>query len=559
MLFTVQCIDEDLLNSPNAITPEEVDPDFLLNNIQMQTRSVYRSAASIGGQNTRMRYMFGDTYGNAWSPTSFNGIYNTAYASVLIDIKNLLEVTDVEADEEGLHFHRGIAKTLKAFTLMIIVDNFGDMPFSEALLGSERFNPELDTGESIYNAALDLLDEAIADFDNDNRLGMPSNDLFYGGTSTANRIDRWTRTANTLKLKAYLNTENVSGINAFDPADDLIVSNSHNFTFDYSTTDTNPDSRHPDFSNNYVDLASAYMAVNYLNMLLNDKNDWDPRIRYYFYRQTNEDPDDVNLNTCVNVFAPPHFDEDDPFCLLGDGWWGRDHLIDDGIPPDRGLRTTFGVYPAGGQFDANQSASVNEEMGMAGAGFDPILMASFTHFMLAEAVVRLGASGNAEDHLETAVRLSMAAVRNFGEPIAVAEVEAQIEAAIEAADDPTDEEIDDIREEWEALLISDDDIDDYVDVVLNRFNSDPLRTVAKEFYLALWPNGYEAYNLMRRTQFPDSDDHLQPARAPEPGDWYRSLLYPSNLVERNSNVDQKTNRLVGPFWDPHSGSDKFNF
>ena len=65
---------------------------------------------------------------------------------------------------------------------------------------------------------------------------------------------------------------------------------------------------------------------------------------------------------------------------------------------------------------------------------------------------------------------------------------------------------------------------------------------------------------MRRTGFPDRDDNLQPAREPNPGTWYRSVLYPADMVERNSNVDQKatSDLAVGPFWDT-STSTKFDF
>lgn len=572
MLFTVQCIDDGLLDSPNAVSPENVDPDFLLNNIQMQVRGLYASAAGTGATMTRMRHLHGDTFGNAFTPGSFNAVYNNAYSSILIDIQNLLDVTEVDSDSEGLHFHRGKAKVLKAYTLILLVDVFGDVPFSEALLGAERFNPELDSGESVYEHALALLDEAIGDLENDNRIGLPSNDLYYGHVSAGNREAAWVRTANTIKLKAYLNTDNVNAINDLIDDNNLILENSQNFTFDYSTNDTNPDSRHPLFSGNYVDLAASYMALNYMNMLLNDKALPDPRTRYYFYRQTNEDTDDTGENTCVGTNAPSHFTDDDPWCYpegagANQGWWGRNYLIDDGIPPDRGLRTTFGVYPAGGQFDANQAVSVDEDMGLAGAGFEPILMSSFTHFMLAEAQHRLGAQGDALTSLQTAVRRSLTAVRNFGASVAEAEVQAQIDAAIDELDDPTEAEIEAIEEEWNALLISEDedeDINVYVGFVTTRWNNNTsdaerLRNIAKEYYLALWPNGYEAYNLMRRTQYPDRDDNLQPARAASPGDWYRSFLYPATLVERNSNVSQKTDRLVGPFWDPHSGSDKFNF
>lgn len=533
MLFTVQCnlIDSDSLDNPNALAPEQVNPDFLLNNIQFQARGVHRSAASFGADLTRMRYMFGDTYGNAFVSQSFNGFYTSAYSNVLIDIKNLLEITE----EQELHFHTGMAKILQAYTMLMLVDNFGDVPFEEALVGSERFNPAVDSGESIYNAAIQLLEEAKEDLVREGRISMPTDDLYFPGLNTAEKEDRWTRVANTIKLKAYLNTGDVEAINDLIAEDMLVTEQGHNFTFTYSTNRSNPDSRHPSFTNNYVDLADDYMAVNYMNMMVNDKFDdigRDPRMRYYFYRQSTSDADDINDNTCLGASKPGHFQSADPFCLIdnGEGYWGRDHLIDDGIPPDRGLRTTFGVYPAGGQYDLSIGVSTEEGMGYQGEGFDPILMSSFTHFMLAEAQEDLGANGDARSSFEVAVRQSFNAVASFG---------------ADQAEGNTGE-------------ITPDVINDYVAVVMDRWDDagySNLRNIAKEYYFALWPNGYEAYNLMRRTGFPNRVDNLQPARTSSPGSWYESLLYPANLVDRNSNVSQK-DRTEKVFWN--QGTD-FNF
>ena len=102
-----------------------------------------------------------------------------------------------------------------------------------------------------------------------------------------------------------------------------------------------------------------------------------------------EDTEDFNENSCIQAFAPAHFDADDPFCLIGDGYWGRDHLIDDGTPPDGDLRTTFGAYPVGGRFDDNSAQDADRGDGDGGAGIDPILMSAYTHFMIAEAQSRM--------------------------------------------------------------------------------------------------------------------------------------------------------------------------
>lgn len=533
MLFTIQCtvIDDSHLDDPNQLLPSDVDPDYLLNNIQLEARNVFRDAASIGAEITRMTYMFGSTYENAITPNSAEIVrmYRNAYADLFADVQNLIPIVN----ERGFLYHKAIANTLKANALLTLVDVFGDLPYSESN-DATNFNPKLDGGASIYDSAIVLLDAAIADFAKAevNGAPTPANDFFYDGDGTL-----WTRAANTMKLKAYLNTGNVVGINALisNVTDTLIVDSSQDFVFTYSTADVNPDSRHPDYANNYIDAtgASNYMSLGFMNMMRTDKNVVDPRIRYYFYRQTTVDTKDFNQNFCIQAFAPAHFDADDPFCQIGDGYWGRDHLIDDGTPPDGDLRTTYGAYPVGGLFDNNSGSTADRGDGDGGAGIQPILMSAYTHFMIAEAQLRLNNDAvEAKKFLESALDESFSTVTGFT-----------------TQDDGT------VFEATQAQINA------YKTEALADFDNAGLRTIMKEYYFALWGNGYEAWNAMRRTGFPDRADNLQPARTASPGNWYRSSIYPADMVQRNSNISQKlaTEVLKGPFWDPSKGDTKFNF
>lgn len=540
MLFTVQCevIDSSLLDSPNAVSPENVDADFLLTNIQLQTRGIYSGAALRGSQLTRQRRLFGSTYDNALQSQFLNGVYQTTYANVFVDVQTLTPL----AEENELFFHLGIAQTLQAYGMITMVDMFGDVPFSEAL-DPGNFNPGLDDDASVYQAALSLLDTAIQNLQNEDRLTFPT-DLYFPGETGDDKVEAWVRVANTLKLKAYLNMRHVdeaaatAGINTvLSDAIGPITEPEHDFTFQYSTNPTNPDSRHPLFTNNYLNGANDYIGLSIMHIMLTNKGNVDPRMRYYFYRQRTENTTDVNEQSCLNAIAPTHYTDDDPFCQLEDGYWGNGHLNTEGIPPDQFARTTFGIYPAGGEFDAKQAADVADDLGLEGAGIRPILMSSFTHFMLAEAaetMTGVNTPMSALGHLQEAARQSIETVRAFGAG-RVAELEV------------------------EALEPDDDDIDDYVSVVETNYNMDPIRTIAIEFYIASFPNGMEAYNLMRRTGFPEREDGIQPSRNASPGDFYRSLPYAANMINRNSNISAKSSNLVRVFWDTRGDDTEFNF
>jgi len=71
----------------------------------------------------------------------------------------------------------------------------------------------------------------------------------------------------------------------------------------------------------------------------------------------------------------------------------------------------------------------------------------------------------------------------------------------------------------------------------------------KEFYLGAFGNGIEAYNMYRRTGYPNK---MQPMLQPNPGAYPLSLKYPSTATENNSNAPQKPNNTVKVFW--HTGA-----
>ncbi len=206
-------------------------------------------------------------------------------------------------------------------------------------------------------------------------------------------------------------------------------------------------------------------------------------------------------------------------------------MSNEGIPPDGLRRTAWGLYPAGGLYDNDNGKPVALVAGASGAGIHPILMSSFTDFMLAESAITLGTAGDAKTLLESAIRKSMADVRTF----ILASAEAGKIATFEAANN----------------IVWANEVNNYVSAVLSAYSSatsdaDRLNIIATEYYFALYGNGIESYNLYRRTGMPRN---LQPALDPNPGAFVRSFYYPTSFVSRNSNAKQKANMTSPVFWD----------
>ena len=76
-------------------------------------------------------------------------------------------------------------------------------------------------------------------------------------------------------------------------------------------------------------------------------------------------------------------------------------------------------------------------------------------------------------------------------------------------------------------------------------STDKMDLIVREYFIALFGNGVEAYNTYRRTGKPAN---LQKTLNPIPGEYINSFYYPRNEVNNNSNVEQKATHYESVFW-----------
>ena len=533
LVFAVSCDEklEELLTDPNEVSAATASPDFLLNRIQLDYRDLWFGIADRGARLTRQINQGSALYGAAYTPVSTNGTWTDAYANVLADIQFLEPL----AEASNLQRHLGIAKTIKAMVLFDLVDTYNDVPFTEAL-DAENFFPKVDGGASVYAAGLALLNEANGHFTAATSAGTP-NDYFY-----ARNYTKWVRLVNTLKLRYFLNTrlvntaESNAGINALI-AEDNMLKVGDDFVFQFGTTAADPDSRHPKFAGQYTQGAGDYQSTDYMWRMTEQKGFDDPRARYYFYRQSLTNTTNPAEQECITQLPPPQYLVGGfPYCTPGTrGYWGRDHLDPDGIPPDGLRRTAYGVYPSGGRFDNNSATPVNNPaLGGRGAGIHPIMLAAYVDFMLAEAALTLGTTGTPKAYLTSGIQKHMNYVRSWSLTTA--------EASVINGFNPT--------EEYTRS------VENYISYVGAEYDAAAstnarLDLVAREYWLALFGNGMESYNLYRRTGLPS---RMQPALETDPGPFIRSFLYPNNYMVTNTNAVQKPDLAQQVFWDTNPAS-----
>ena len=203
------------------------------------------------------------------------------YKDVLKDLdqsaKNITD-TPVGLTENPLNKQNKLAiiEVLNVYTYAILVETFGDVPYSQALNLAYK-TPKYDDGLTIYKDLIVRLNKAIANL-NTAGISFGDNDRIYAGD-----VSKWIKFANTLKLRLGITISDIPSEVALaqatvsSAAPLVFSSNLDNADFKYltATPNTNP---------LYVDLVASgrsdFVPANTLVDIMNDLND--PRRSKYF-------------------------------------------------------------------------------------------------------------------------------------------------------------------------------------------------------------------------------------------------------------------------------------
>jgi len=118
-----------------------------------------------------------------------------------------------QAEEEASLFYAGISKIMMGWHFIRLVDIYNNVPFDEALQGTNVPQPMYQPGQEVYRKSIDLITEGIQDIRSASV--SPSNDdIFFGGNKTL-----WAKFGNTIKLRALLQQSEVSSQNGYISAE----------------------------------------------------------------------------------------------------------------------------------------------------------------------------------------------------------------------------------------------------------------------------------------------------------------------------------------------------
>jgi hypothetical protein len=193
------------------------DPDLLDPNSAPLSAQLPAGIVGIVGSEGAGMAIFGGFWSQYWTQSNaanqfkdidnysagtadYNFIWNGMYDG-LGDIRNVKR----RALAEGNWKYYLIATTLEVQASQVLTDMYGSIPYKEAN-NTTILEPRFNTGEEVYTFMIEDLNDALSR-DLSTSLGTsPANDdLIFGGD-----MDKWTRFANTLKLKVYMRQTNSS-------------------------------------------------------------------------------------------------------------------------------------------------------------------------------------------------------------------------------------------------------------------------------------------------------------------------------------------------------------
>ena len=106
---------------------------------------------------------------------------------------------------------KGPAKIMKTMLYQQLVDMYGNVPYTDALKGTEVLAPKFDDQKAIYESLIKTLDEAIVDLKaNAFASAFTGSDIVFKGNTT-----KWAQFANSLKMRILIRQAKVSGKDAY--------------------------------------------------------------------------------------------------------------------------------------------------------------------------------------------------------------------------------------------------------------------------------------------------------------------------------------------------------
>jgi hypothetical protein len=197
LALTVSACDQGLTainqnpNSPTDVAAEYILPTVLDRVVGFIAMPFGTDWDDWAQQTAQIQYP-AETVGEVRAGTT-NTNWNDLYASDLKNIETIIQ----KGKDQGHANIQAVGMIWRAFTFSQMTDQWGDIPYTEALSGSSNITPKYDTQQDIYAGMLKTLTTAggmLGATDPGDDFG--NGDLFYG-----NNWNEWKKFANSLRMR----------------------------------------------------------------------------------------------------------------------------------------------------------------------------------------------------------------------------------------------------------------------------------------------------------------------------------------------------------------------
>ncbi|MEQ9298311.1 MAG: SusD/RagB family nutrient-binding outer membrane lipoprotein [Cyclobacteriaceae bacterium] len=187
-------------NEPEVVTPNLLLPTVISNTMNQVVDFAWDNGNIVAQLTAKINFTDFDRYN--WSSES--GRWNSLYGN-LTEVEAIL--TYARAEETANSSYEGIALVLKSWMYSILTDNWGDIPYEEAI--------SLETqgiSTPVYNSQQEIYAGILADLataDDLLTLGTPiiGGDVLYSGDLT-----KWRKLANSLRMRYLMRSSNVMDV-----------------------------------------------------------------------------------------------------------------------------------------------------------------------------------------------------------------------------------------------------------------------------------------------------------------------------------------------------------
>ena len=159
------------------------------NTYGMQTAGYGANAGGYGG--------FNEFYTYAYTNNTATGLWSNTYQN----LENYQQIINLSENDPDYIYYQAIAMIMKAHNFQLLVDQYNDVPYVNALSGIANLTPTYDKGADVYIALAQSLDDAIAKIKQGQAavpapIALTADDVVFKGDMAS-----WIKLANTIKLK----------------------------------------------------------------------------------------------------------------------------------------------------------------------------------------------------------------------------------------------------------------------------------------------------------------------------------------------------------------------